>query len=555
MPSGSSAKGGSRYIAIGKYRVIRHIATGGMGAVYRAVDTETGREAALKILPPELAVKPGVLERFRREAELGSKLRHENLVSIYEMGEAAGTHYLALEFVDGHDLWEYVRDFGPLDPEESRQVVRQVALALEYANQHNIIHRDIKPSNLLLSRRESGLLVKLTDLGLARVTSDDDFRLTRAGATVGTVDYMAPEQARDSSAADIRSDLYSLGCTWFHMLTGEPPYVGGTVTERMYQHCEAPVPDVRERNSKVSDDLARILSRMLAKKPEDRHQTPAELILDLDGKLPAAAAPAPPPAERPRRKKRKRKRTRPAPEEAAPTPSRQSEALVEPPVTPLRQRPATPDSAVPALASEDQRRVAAGQAERAAEVIADGNYDYGIELLLSCCKLDPGNLYFRQLLRRTEKAKYGNNQRGSRFAWLASGVNRARLKSAQGRGEHLKVLEHGEQVLTQNPWDTAAQMAMTESAEALGLLPTAVWLLEEAREKDAEDRQVTRSLARLYELQGDLTRAIEMWDVLSNLDPMDGEARQKCKDLAARETIERGQYGMEVGRRKGRRAP
>jgi len=203
-------------------------------------------------------------------------------------------------------------------------------------------------------------------------------------------------------------------------------------------------------------------------------------------------------------------------------------------------------SLLPSL-SPEQRRAAAGQFDRANQVIAAGNHDYGIQLLLSCCKLDPGNLVYRQTLRRTEKAKYKNNLRGSRFAALSTSAAKARLKLAKRSRNHLKVLEHGEEVLTGNPWDTGTQMDMGEAADALGLLDMAIWILDQARQKDAELPALNRSLARLFEKRGNFTQAIFLWTLVKKVDPSDVEANHKAKDLSASETIARGNYEEAMG--------
>ncbi|HYT93836.1 MAG TPA: serine/threonine-protein kinase, partial [Gemmataceae bacterium] len=195
MPADPPGNGRRSPVRIGKYEVVAHIATGGMGAVYRAIDTDLHREVALKVLPMETAARPATLERFRREARSAAKLRHDNIVAIYEFGEVAGTYYLALEFVDGIDLHELVNRQGKLDPETARHILIQAARALDHAHQQGIIHRDIKPSNFLIAQKNDKLIVKLTDLGLAREVNNDEFRITRDGTTVGTVDYMSPEQA------------------------------------------------------------------------------------------------------------------------------------------------------------------------------------------------------------------------------------------------------------------------------------------------------------------------------------------------------------------------
>lgn len=207
------------------------------------------------------------------------------------------------------------------------------------------------------------------------------------------------------------------------------------------------------------------------------------------------------------------------------------------------------DNETPSLAplSAEHRKICAAQFERANQVIASGNYDYGIQLLLSCCKLDPGNLIYRQTLRRTEKTKYKNNLRGSRFAWLTNSTAWARVRSAKRSREYLKVLEAGEEVLARNPWDIGAQLDMAEAADALGLLDLAVWTLEQARQKDPTLPALNRSLARLLEKRGNFAEAIALWELVRKKDPSDIEANHKSKDLAASETIQRAQNGNLVG--------
>ena len=207
----------------------------------------------------------------------------------------------------------------------------------------------------------------------------------------------------------------------------------------------------------------------------------------------------------------------------------------------------THDETILPSPSPEHRRVAAGQFERANQVIANGDYDYGISLLLNCCKLDPANLVFRQTLRRTQKLKYKNNLRGSWLAWLTTAPARARVKRALVARDYLAVLEHGEQVLTRNPWHVRTQMAMAEAAEVLGLLKLAVWSLEQARQKAGRDVKLNRTLARLYERCGEFTQAIALWELIRKALPTDAEASSKAKDLAANDTIARGQYEAAVG--------
>jgi Flp pilus assembly protein TadD len=190
----------------------------------------------------------------------------------------------------------------------------------------------------------------------------------------------------------------------------------------------------------------------------------------------------------------------------------------------------------------DQRKAAVGQFERAQQVVNSGNLDYAIHLLLNCCKIDPSNLIYRRFLRQLEKNKYQNNLRGSWLSLLTTSPAKARIKAAKRTRDYLKVLENGEEVLKRNPWDTGAQMDMAEAADALGLLDLAIWTLDQARQKNPKDVKVNRSLARLCEKRGNFTDAIALWELVRTVDPTDVEARHKSKDLAASDTIVRGQY-------------
>jgi tetratricopeptide (TPR) repeat protein len=212
-----------------------------------------------------------------------------------------------------------------------------------------------------------------------------------------------------------------------------------------------------------------------------------------------------------------------------------------------------PSSSLPQPSAE-HRRIAASQFERANQVIRTGNFDYGIQLLLSCCKLDPANLIYRQALRQTEKAKFKNNLRGSRFALLTNTAAKHRIKAALRGGEYLKVLEHAEEVLARNPWDVPAQMRMAEAAEGMGLLDLAAWALEQARQKNPQDATVNRALARVYERRGNFTQAIALWELIRRADPHDIEAQHKAKDLAANDTIARGHYADVVSNNANRAA-
>jgi tetratricopeptide (TPR) repeat protein len=192
--------------------------------------------------------------------------------------------------------------------------------------------------------------------------------------------------------------------------------------------------------------------------------------------------------------------------------------------------------------SAESRRISVERFDRANQVAASGNYDYAIQLLLTCCKLDPANFLFRQTLRRTQKAKFKNNLRGSRLASVTTVRTRARLKNAKRSRDYLKVLEYGEVILSKNPWDVGAQMDMAEAADALGLLDHAIFFLDQARQKSPKDTTLNRALARLFEKRGNYSHAIALWQLVREADPKDVEAAHKAKDLAASETIARGGY-------------
>lgn len=265
--------------SLGKYQIQKEIGAGGMGAVFLARDTRLNRLAALKVLPRDKAENPVLVKRFKAEGQAAAHLRHDNIVSVYDAGEEDGYLYIALEYIDGRDLHDLITKNKRIDIRRSLEIVTQVTQALAHAFDQGIVHRDIKPANILI--RKDGV-VKLTDLGLARSIDDNmETSITRAGTTVGTVDYMAPEQARDSKAADIRSDLYSLGCTWYHMLTGRAPFSEGSLTNKLAAHATTPPPDPRTLNDRIPEGMVAIIHRMMAKAQKDRYQTPNELLEDL----------------------------------------------------------------------------------------------------------------------------------------------------------------------------------------------------------------------------------------------------------------------------------
>ncbi len=264
---------------LGRYEIKKKLGAGGMGAVYLALDPQLNRLVALKILPPDKAENATLVKRFRAEAQSVAQLMHDHIVRIYESGELDGYMYIALEYVEGTDVQRLIRKRGRLPVRRATEIIKQVTLALEHASESGIVHRDIKPANLLIT--QSGV-VKLTDLGLARALDDEETSITRDGTTVGTVDYMSPEQGRSSKAADIRSDLYSLGCTWYHMLTGTPPYPEGNITNKLHAHATAPIPDPRSINESIPESIVGVIARLMAKKPVERYQSAHELLEDLE---------------------------------------------------------------------------------------------------------------------------------------------------------------------------------------------------------------------------------------------------------------------------------
>ncbi len=266
-------------IRVGSYRILQALGSGGMSSVFKAEHIETGVVVAVKVLPRNLARNKTLLQRFVREAKSAEALEHANVVAIYDHGTDDGRYYLVLEYVEGGDLHDWVRAHGPMRTPEAVGAIRAVAEGLKFAADLGLIHRDIKPANIL---RAIDGRIKIADLGLALQADDEDERVTREGTTVGTVDYMSPEQAKDSRATSERSDIYSLGCTFFFLLTGQPPYPGGDVTEKLTRHVTAPVPELTGFRPEAPPALSRLIQRMLAKKPENRFADYSELIAALD---------------------------------------------------------------------------------------------------------------------------------------------------------------------------------------------------------------------------------------------------------------------------------
>jgi serine/threonine-protein kinase len=265
---------------LGHFELVEFVGGGGMGRVFRALDTQLGRTVAVKVLSPEQSADPDALQRFQNEAQSSARLDHDHIARTYYLGEDRGLHFIVFEFIEGVNIRVLVERKGPLPLAEAVSFTIQVAEALSHADSRAVVHRDIKPSNVLITPEGR---VKLIDLGLARLRHADPAvaDLTASGVTLGTFDYISPEQARDPRNADIRSDIYSLGCTFFFMLAGQPPFPDGTVLQKLLQHQGDQPPDILQTRPDLPEEVGRILRKMMAKDPRHRYATPPDLLNDL----------------------------------------------------------------------------------------------------------------------------------------------------------------------------------------------------------------------------------------------------------------------------------
>lgn len=264
---------------LGHFTIQRRIGIGGMGSVFLATDEQLRRSVALKVLSPSLTSDPAAVLRFRNEARAAARLDHDNIARIFYYGEDNGLHYIAYEYIPGSNLRDVIRSKVRLAPAEAVNYAMQLAAALSHTSAAGVIHRDIKPSNVLITPQGRA---KLVDLGLARKeTTEASAELTVAGTTLGTFDYISPEQAKDPRSVDVRSDIYSLGCTLYHMLTGEPPYPEGTVLQKLLDHQGKEPPDPARKNRRVPPALTAIVRKMMASDPKRRYASPAKLLSDL----------------------------------------------------------------------------------------------------------------------------------------------------------------------------------------------------------------------------------------------------------------------------------
>ncbi len=258
------------------FELIESIGVGGMAAVLRARDTQLERIVALKILPPEMAADPENIARFHQEARAAARLDHETVARVYYCGEDQNLHFIAFEFVEGDNLRAIIDRRGQLPVQEALHAMLQVATGLAHAAERGVVHRDIKPSNIIIGPNGRA---KLVDMGLARnLGPQTDDGLTQSGVTLGTFDYISPEQALEPRDADVRSDIYSLGCTFYHALTGQAPVPEGTAARKLHHHQHVPPIDPRQLNPDIPNEVAAILSRMMAKDPRHRYQRAEHLV-------------------------------------------------------------------------------------------------------------------------------------------------------------------------------------------------------------------------------------------------------------------------------------
>ena len=288
---------GEPELLIDKYLILDLIDVGGMGMVFKAIHRTMNRVVAVKMISRQMLGSVDLVKRFQREVRVAATLEHANIVRAYDADESRGVNFLVMEYVRGDNLSRIVRTSGPLPLDKAVDCIRQTAVGLQHAHERGIVHRDIKPGNLLLS--DQGI-VKILDLGLAHIdeslaqssgedTENDSGRpyisrteLTAAGAILGTASFMAPEQSLDAHLVDFRSDIYSLGCTLYYLLTGDSPYSGSTVFKIFVEHREAEIPSLKEKRPDVPDSIEAVFRRMVAKKPEERFQSITEFLVALD---------------------------------------------------------------------------------------------------------------------------------------------------------------------------------------------------------------------------------------------------------------------------------
>jgi len=276
-----------RGFTIGKYKLLERVGIGGMGQVFLCEHMFMKRRVAVKVLPPAKAEQPAALGRFYREARAAGSIEHPNIVRTHDIDQDGNLHFIVMEYVDGSNLLDIVKKFGPMNIGRAVSYIRQTAIGLEFAFQGGIIHRDIKPGNILVDRFGKA---KLLDMGLARFYNDNADNLTQKyddKIVLGTADYVAPEQVANSHAADIRADIYALGASLYFMLAGHPAFPNGTVSQKLLWHRTKDPTPIRQVRPEIPEGLAAIVEKMMRKDPAARYQTPVEVAIALEKYLPA----------------------------------------------------------------------------------------------------------------------------------------------------------------------------------------------------------------------------------------------------------------------------
>ncbi|MCY3019108.1 MAG: SUMF1/EgtB/PvdO family nonheme iron enzyme [Planctomycetota bacterium] len=276
---------------LGQFKLLKKLGEGGMGAVYLAEDTNAGRMVALKLLPKKHAGDSEFLSRFRREARAAGQLNHVNIVAAHTVGEEMGNHYIVMEYVEGEPLDKTLKRDGALPWDKALEIVMQVARGLKHAHEHGIIHRDIKPGNIIVTPQG---VAKILDLGLSKAIGGEEHFNTQTGVAVGTPHYISPEQARGDKNLDGRMDIYSLGATFYHLVTGQTPFEGSTAAVIMTKHLNEQLTNPQDIVEDLPDNVAHVIIKMMAKEPNDRYRDCKELLDDLelviDGRMPSSQA-------------------------------------------------------------------------------------------------------------------------------------------------------------------------------------------------------------------------------------------------------------------------